>query len=126
MGIITSLNRLKSAFAHHLLDKIQSIVKQQLDIQGYIHLCEQKYPGIIKNLQRLYPNLTKTEIKILQLIRLDLTSQLISELCSTSLKNVENHRLRIRKKLQLPKQHTFTMFLDSLPNQLNLEAFYKA
>lgn len=126
IAIASNRGLLKSAFAHHLLDKIQGIIKQQLDIQGYLHLCEQKYPGIIKNLQRLYPNLTKTEIKILQLIRLDLTSHLISELCSTSLKNVENHRLRIRKKLHLPKQHTFTMFLDALPNQLNLEAFYKA
>lgn len=126
IAIASNRGQLKSAFAYQLLDKIQGIIKQQLDIQGYLRLCEQKYPGIIKNLQRLYPNLTKTEIKILQLIRLDLTSQMISELCSTSLKNIENHRLRIRKKLQLLKQHTFTMFLDALPNQLNLEAFYKA
>jgi len=124
--IISASNRgiLKLSFAHNLLDKIQGKVKQQLDIHGYLRLCEHKYPGIVKNMQRLYPTLTKAEIKVLQLIRLDLTSQVIADLCSTSLKNIENHRLRIRKKLHLPKNVSFITFLDSMPNQINLEAFY--
>ena len=46
-----------------------------------------------------YPALTMTELRVCGLICLDLTCREISTVEGTSIRNIENHRYRIRKKI---------------------------
>lgn len=55
----------------------------------------------ISELMQKHPKLTLTELRICVLIERGLTSKEIAETLSSSLRNIENHRYRIRKKMEI-------------------------
>ncbi|MBS1594990.1 MAG: helix-turn-helix transcriptional regulator [Bacteroidetes bacterium] len=65
----------------------------------------------ILRLHQLYPDLSPTESRICALLRSGFNTKEISSLLSTSIRNVENHRLRIRKKLELTKEDNLNIKL---------------
>lgn len=62
--------------------------------------------------------LTKTEIKIVQLLAENFTSQDIAETLNSSIRTVEKHRSNIIKKLKLQKSHNALMLWANLNKEL--------
>ncbi|MFI5264938.1 MAG: helix-turn-helix transcriptional regulator, partial [Candidatus Kapaibacterium sp.] len=62
------------------------------------------HPEFRLKLLELYSDLTKMELRICTLIRMNLKSDDISRLTCLSERNIENHRYRIRKKMKLVKE----------------------
>mgnify|MGYP001806828508 CR=1 FL=1 len=61
-----------------------------------------------------YPTLTRTEIEICLLIKSGLSNAQIAGLMSKSIRTVENHRSRIRKKLHALTNQNLTVVLEIL------------
>ncbi len=65
-----------------------------------------------KNLQRDFPNLTQTDLKICALVKLNFTSKDISKLLGISPESVHTSRYRLRKKLNLTRNDNLEEFIN--------------
>lgn len=68
------------------------------------------YSKIIRD----YPDLSPVELRIVTLLRLNLTSKEISEIMQRSIKTIENNRGLIRKKMNLDAYTNLTSFISKL------------
>ena len=85
-----------------------AIEKNKLDFQKRIDLLNNSfYDTLVKK----YPDLTKTEIKLCSLLKLNLDSQDIAILQNVTLDSVYKARTRLRKKLKLDSDTDLVTFL---------------
>jgi tetratricopeptide (TPR) repeat protein/DNA-binding CsgD family transcriptional regulator len=68
----------------------------------------------MKNLAERYPTLTPMELKLCALTRIDLSTKDIAHLLFVSVRNVQNHRYRLRKKFGLASEENLTLFLTAI------------
>jgi DNA-binding CsgD family transcriptional regulator len=61
-----------------------------------------------------HPDLSVTELKICSLASINLSTKEIAALLNTSVRTVETHRYRIRRKLGLSADMSFTQFLGGI------------
>ncbi len=97
------------------LDMLHKKIQEakQLDFQQEqlkITLDDQSHRFIIE-LRTKFPKITLTEARICYMITRGLSSKEIADILICSLKNVEQHRYRARKKLAIPKGQSFSGFL---------------
>ena len=69
--------------------------------QEYLNSYEQSNPNFMKAIKQLSNKLSTTEIRVCSLIHLGLDNYEISELMSISKRSIEQHRYRIKKKLEI-------------------------
>jgi tetratricopeptide (TPR) repeat protein/DNA-binding CsgD family transcriptional regulator len=62
---------------------------------------EQVHPDFVRLLSERHPQLTPTELKLCALMKISLSTKEMANLLCLSVRNIENHRYRIRKKLGL-------------------------
>lgn len=67
-----------------------------------------------KKLNKQFPKLTRGDLKLCSLIKLNLTSKEMAKLLGISLESVHTNRYRLRKKLGLEKSISLTEFVASL------------
>jgi tetratricopeptide (TPR) repeat protein len=72
------------------------------------------YPEFTKELLTRFPTLTRVEVRLCILHRLDLSTKEIANLLYLSPRSVETYRLRLRKKLQLLPTQNVSVFLQGL------------
>jgi tetratricopeptide (TPR) repeat protein/DNA-binding CsgD family transcriptional regulator len=82
--------------------------------QGFTAGFENVHPGFLRSLARRSPGLTRMEIKICVLMRLDLTTKEMSELLFTSPRTIHGHRFNIRRKLDLKRDDDLAEALGTL------------
>ena len=99
---------------HQVKDRIQSIPEDQLGWEEFDKQFKEVHPVYLSQLEKKYPTLTAMEKKLCSLLRLGLSSIDIAKLLYLSERNIENHRYRIRKKFDLPKEKNLHDFLASL------------
>ncbi len=75
---------------------------------------QRTHPDFIKNLSQLAPKLTRMELRVCAMMKLNLANKEIAQLLSVSRRNVESHRYSIRKKLNLTKDANLASFIMSL------------
>ncbi|MEM6379037.1 MAG: triple tyrosine motif-containing protein, partial [Bacteroidota bacterium] len=85
-----------------------AIEKNKLDFQKRIDLLSNSF---YDQLVKTYPDLTKTEIKLCSLLKLNLDSQDIAILQNVTLESVYKARTRLRKKLKLDSDTDLVAFL---------------
>lgn len=68
----------------------------------------------MQTLSGLYPDLSPTELKICALTKIHLSTKEISAILHTSIRTIEAHRYRLRKKLIITADVSLTSFLNSL------------
>ncbi|WP_294733752.1 LuxR family transcriptional regulator [uncultured Flavobacterium sp.] len=68
----------------------------------------------VYKLERNFPDLTEEERRVCVLIYLNLKNKNIAVLLNLSVRSVENHRYRIRKKLNLESSNSLSLFLQSM------------
>lgn len=83
-------------------------------LQTLLQQFDTQYPEFTRVIHSKYPNLTKTELLIAKLIKLGKTSNEIADLMNITLKNVENHRLRLRKKMCLKRNISLSVAIESM------------
>ncbi|MDB5035426.1 MAG: Two-component system-sensor histidine kinase [Chlorobi bacterium] len=75
---------------------------------------EQVHPDFVRSLSERYSLLTPTELKLCSLMKISLSTKEMANLLCLSVRNIENHRYRIRKKLGLGPDANLGTFLASL------------
>ncbi len=113
-GILESTKHLNTA--EELLRQVRSILNDsplmRQDWDAFLETFSQVHPTFSRDLLARFPDLTKMEVRICLLIRADLNSEQVADLLSLSVRNIENHRYRLRKKMGLQRG-------DSLETALN-------
>lgn len=107
--LLTSLNSLPDIKTRSLkqeLDELQLGIRSQLSASGSWDSLDQKLlrlagPDFQRALLKRGPNLTPTELRVCALIRCDLSTKEIAQMLGTSIRTIDTHRTRVRKKLGL-------------------------
>lgn len=104
--------------SRQLIQTMLHTVRESLQQQGMWQQAEQHISNdtrtFLTTLARNYPELTSSELKICNLIRLTMSTKEISSILHTSPKTIENQRYRIRKKLGLSSKQHLVSFLMAL------------
>jgi tetratricopeptide (TPR) repeat protein/DNA-binding CsgD family transcriptional regulator len=117
--LLTSLNSLpdiRSTSLKQELDELQLGIKSQLNASVSWDSLDQKLlrlagPDFQRALLKKGPNLTPTELRVCALIRCDLSTKEIAQMLGTSIRTVDTHRTRVRKKLGLGLSDNLYTFL---------------
>ncbi|OJJ18533.1 hypothetical protein BKI52_23260 [marine bacterium AO1-C] len=100
--------------------ELQKFLNATSDIDILSNRIESRYPGILAELNTLFPNLTPNEIKHCILIKLNLSVKEAAQLLSVSTHAVKMARKRLRKKMNIPEEIPLKDFLHS-PTYYNSE-----
>jgi tetratricopeptide (TPR) repeat protein len=101
-------------FLEKLHQTIQKRQSHHASLETYILECDKTYPEFANSLINLIPSITTMEMKVAKLIRLGLSSQAMSTLCGVTVKSIENHRIRLRKKCKLNPEQSLSSYLQTL------------
>lgn len=95
----------------NVLRNIKKNISTQEDWQVFQEQFEKVHHDFIRNLSQHYPELTSMELKTCALIRTGLSSGEIASLLHVTRRNVETHRYRLRKKLNIASDIDLGTFL---------------
>jgi len=84
------------------------------DLTAYLAECDKSYPELASILIEKIPSITSMEMKVAKLIRLDLSTQSIANICGVTVKSIESHRMKLRKKAQLTPEQSLSAFVLAL------------
>lgn len=114
---IAEVLRAQNGSAHPTLHSVLHTVEGESHIDEW-HAFDQQFrrvhPDYIRALSARYPALSPTELKICALLKINLNSKEIARLLHVSLRDIENHRYRIRKKLGLSSGENLASFLAGI------------
>ncbi len=123
-------NALQSASEKEFLNKvINELNSERINNQSLINLCNQRLhmtkdwnvfiklfndinPNFNKYLINKCPEITESELRICNLIKMSFSTREIADILSITVRGVEQHRYRIRRKLNL--QSDLTIFVQSV------------
>ncbi|MBC8042353.1 MAG: tetratricopeptide repeat protein [Rhizobacter sp.] len=98
----------------HLYDQVSGNLDTEKVWQSFEHQFNDVHQNFIRTLSEKFPLLTPAELKVCTLLKLNLSNKEISQLLFTTLRNIETHRYRLRKKLSLRTDTNLVSFLSSL------------
>lgn len=124
---LKSKNTLKSKLNELENKELENIKLRETNDQTYIDLIdaakkndnsfmilfEKKYHTFYENLISKHPNLTKTELVLCALIRLNLSSKEIADYTYVQHKTVQTQKNRLRKKLNIPSDTNLYSFFKN-------------
>jgi len=118
-----NLANLQNDFSDKELLRIRSEVHRELREENQASnvdsIVAQLEPVFLSTLSTKYPELSNSEKKICLLLKLNLRTPEIANLLSASERTIENHRLHIRKKMQLPPKISLSEHLNNLETSLH-------
>jgi len=85
----------------HLVKKIDDNISSHDDWKTFETNFEKAHEEFIKRLKTAYPRLTPGDLRLCAYLRMNLSSKEIAPLLGISTRGVENHRYRLRKKMDL-------------------------
>lgn len=97
-----------------LREKLRELPGTSSDWTRFDADFQNTYPEFRQNLSERWPALSKVELKVCSLLRLRLTSEEIARLLCISERTAEDHRYRIRKKLELTREQDLHEFLATI------------
>ena len=95
----------------HIINKINGAVKSKDEWQVFETNFNEIHEDFFKDLLEAYPSLTSKDLKLCSYLKMNLTSKEIAPLMGISVRGVEVHRYRLRKKMDLDKNENLTNFL---------------
>ncbi len=99
---------------HQVLRKIKGQSSSKEDWQAFEEQFRKVHHGFMQRLSQRYPTLTSTELKVCALIRTGLSSSEIGALLHVTKRNIDTHRYRLRKKLEIDSDVDLGTFLAGL------------
>ncbi|MFB6318828.1 regulator [Saccharicrinis sp. FJH54] len=104
-------NRFPEKYYKDLMDKIDQNISGHDDWKLFEHNFEKAHEAFLKTLKANYPDLTPGDLRLCAYLKLNLSSKEIAPLLGVSVRGVENHRYRLRKKFNLSKEANLTEFI---------------
>jgi DNA-binding CsgD family transcriptional regulator len=97
------------------LAKISNKNKRNIStLDAYLSDCEEMHPAFSRTLVQLLPSITPMEMKVAKLIRIGLNTQSIANVCGVTVKSIENHRIKLRKKCNLKPEQSLSTFMATV------------
>lgn len=106
--------RYPDKYFQDIIKKIDKNITGEDDWQLFEFNFEQAHETFLLNLKKSYNDLTPSDLRLCAYLRINLTSKEIAPLLGVSVRGVENHRSRLRKKLNLSTETNLTEFILSL------------
>lgn len=106
--------RFPEKYAGKLLKKIDSNISSMDDWKVFEIHFEKAHEKFLQKLINKYPGLSHSDLRLCAYLRMNLSSKEIAPLLRISYRGVENHRYRLRKKLNLRKEENLTDFILSI------------
>ncbi|GEM_PF-5272198 len=117
-ALLTDLTGLEKNFSsrelHNIRKKINTELSTGQQIERVDEILSKLEPGFLTQLKAKHPELSKTELKVCLLLKLNLQTPEIANLLLTSERTIENHRLHIRKKIKILAKQSLQEYLNSL------------
>ena len=116
MEIQGELNKDKNKFSNqfrlkHIMNKINRAIKNKDEWQVFETNFNEVHEDFFKDLLEKFPQLTNKDLKLCSYLKMNLTSKEIAPLMGISVRGVEVHRYRLRKKMGLDSKENLTNFL---------------
>ncbi|MCM4157206.1 LuxR C-terminal-related transcriptional regulator [Gramella sp. AN32] len=116
MEIHNELNKDKVKFSNqfrlkHIMTKINRAVKNKDEWKVFETNFNEVHEDFFKAILEKYPNLTSKDLKLSSYLKMNLSSKEIAPLMGISVRGVEVHRYRLRKKMGLDSKINLTKFL---------------
>lgn len=97
-----------------LVQKIDNHITSQDDWTVFEANFERAHEQFMKTLTDRYEELTPSDLRLCAFLRMNLSSKEIAPLMGISVRGVENHRYRLRKRLNLDADSNLTEFIIKL------------
>lgn len=116
MEIQGELNRDKGKFNNqfrlkHIMNKINQAIKSKDEWKLFETNFNELHEDFTKELLRTYPKLSNKDLKLCSYLKMNLSSKEIAPLMGISVRGVEVHRYRLRKKINLDSKENLTNYL---------------
>ncbi len=116
MEIQNELHKDKDKFSNqfrfkHIMTKINKAIKNKDEWQVFETNFNELHEDFFKDVLEAYPQLSSKDLKLCSYLKMNLTSKEIAPLMGISVRGVEVHRYRLRKKMNLHKNENLTNFL---------------
>ncbi len=116
MEIQGELNKDREKFSNqfrvkHIMNKINKAVKNKDEWKVFETNFNELHEDFFKDLLAAYPSLSSKDLKLCSYLKMNLTSKEIAPLMGISVRGVEVHRYRLRKKIDLDSKESLTNFL---------------
>ncbi|WP_291855303.1 triple tyrosine motif-containing protein [Marinilabilia sp.] len=103
--------RYPDKYYNELTKKIDSNITGDDDWKMFEYNFNLAHESFLQSLKNEYPDLTPSDLRLCAFLRINLTSKEIAPLLGISVRGVENHRYRVRKKLNLSGDTDLTEFI---------------
>jgi len=111
--------RYPEKFFREIAKKIDKGITGDDEWKVFENNFKQAHETFLHELKDAYPELTPGDLKLCAFLRINLSSKEIAPLLGISVRGVDNHRYRLRKKLNLAAEDDLTEFLFTFPNEKN-------
>ncbi|UJH92757.1 LuxR C-terminal-related transcriptional regulator [Antarcticibacterium sp. 1MA-6-2] len=116
MEIQGELNRDKDKFSNqfrlkHIMNKINHAIKSKDEWKLFETNFNELHEDFSKELLKKYPRLSNKDLKLCSYLKMNLSSKEIAPLMGISIRGVEVHRYRLRKKMNLDSKENLTNYL---------------
>ncbi|MCW3126740.1 MAG: hypothetical protein JWO03_2398 [Bacteroidetes bacterium] len=91
-----------------------AFVKEEVEKDRFREKFDEAHRGFIARLHQTYSALSPTECRVCALLRSGFNTKDIASLLSTSPRNVENHRVSIRRKMGLTRDENLNLVLTTI------------
>lgn len=104
-------SRYPDKYYFSLTDKIDKNIASSDDWQLFETNFERAHEQFLDKLRNQFTDLTPSDLKLCAFLRMNLASKEIAPLLGVSVRGVENHRYRLRKKMELDNDENLTKYL---------------
>lgn len=116
MEIQNELSKDKNSFSNqyrmkHIMNKINAAVKSKDEWKVFETNFNEVHEDFFKDILAEYPKLSSKDLKLCSYLKMNLSSKEIAPLMGISVRGVEVHRYRLRKKMALESDVNLTKFL---------------
>lgn len=110
-------SRYPDKFYNSALKKINKNISGGDEWKLFETNLENAHEAFIQQLIKAYPELTQSDLRFCTYLRMNLSSKEISSLMKISVRGVENHRYRLRKKFNLTRNVNLNEFILTFEEQ---------
>ena len=115
MEIQGELSKDKEKFSNqfrlkHIMNKINREIKNKDEWKLFETNFNELHEDFFKDLLTAYPNLSNKDLKLCSYLKMNMSSKEIAPLMGITVRGVEVHRYRLRKKMELSSKENLTSF----------------